>query len=108
MSSLFPRGPLSMPELVAAALAEDVGPGDRTTRWTVPEGAAGRARIVAGEEGVVAGTGPATETFRLVGPDTEVHWRRGEGEAVSAGGEVAAVEGRVAADAGGGAGDEHV
>jgi nicotinate-nucleotide pyrophosphorylase (carboxylating) len=86
-----------MPELVAAALAEDVGPGDRTTQWTVPEGARGRARIVAREAGVVAGTGPATEAFRLVGPDTEVRWRRGDGERVGAGGTVAVVEGRTAA-----------
>lgn len=97
MSSLFPRGPLSVPELVAAALADDVGAGDRTTQWTVPEEAAGRARIVAREAGVVAGTGPATETFRLVGPDTDVRWRRGEGERVGAGGVVAVVGGRVAA-----------
>lgn len=97
MSSLFPRGPLSLPELVAAALAEDVGSGDRTTAWTVPEALAGRARIVAREAGVVAGTEPATETFRLVGPDTDVRWRRGEGEGVEAGESVGLVEGRVAA-----------
>ncbi len=97
MSSLFPRGPLSMPELVAAALAEDVGPGDRTTQWTVPEEAAGRARVVAREAGVIAGTEPATETFRLVGPDTEVRWKRGEGETARAGDVVAVAEGRVSA-----------
>lgn len=97
MSSLFPRGPLSMPELVAAALAEDVGPGDRTTAWTVRGEATGRARIVAREDGVVAGTEPATETFRLVGPDTDVAWRRGEGEAVEAGGTVAEAAGRLPA-----------
>jgi nicotinate-nucleotide pyrophosphorylase len=35
-------GPLAL--LIDAALAEDVGDGDRTTHWTVEEGARARAR----------------------------------------------------------------
>ena len=45
--------------LVRAALAEDVGPGDWTTAWTVESGTPGRAEIVAKAELVVAGIDPA-------------------------------------------------
>jgi nicotinate-nucleotide pyrophosphorylase (carboxylating) len=52
-------------ELVARALAEDLGAGDRTTDATVPEDARGRARIVQKERGVVFGLDAAAEAFRL-------------------------------------------
>ena len=52
-------------ELVARALAEDLGDGDRTTDATVPADARGIARIVQKEAGVVFGLDAAAETFRL-------------------------------------------
>ena len=42
--------------LIRLALAEDVGAGDWTTRWTVPAGAKGMARIVAKSPLVVSGS----------------------------------------------------
>jgi nicotinate-nucleotide pyrophosphorylase (carboxylating) len=42
-------------ELVAGALAEDVGAGDITSEATVPEDARARARIVQKQPGVVYG-----------------------------------------------------
>ncbi|MGH7476149.1 MAG: carboxylating nicotinate-nucleotide diphosphorylase [Longimicrobiales bacterium] len=54
--------------LVAAALEEDLGDGDRTTLWTVPEGARARARVVAKAPGVIAGTAAAVEVFRQLDP----------------------------------------
>ena len=48
-----------------AALAEDVGPGDITSRLTVPAGARGRGRIRAKAEGVLAGVPVAVEALRL-------------------------------------------
>jgi nicotinate-nucleotide pyrophosphorylase (carboxylating) len=54
-------------ELVARALAEDVGSGDVTSQATVPEGARGRARIVQKEAGVVYGLGVVAETMRQCG-----------------------------------------
>lgn len=93
----LPRGALTTEELAAAALAEDVGDGDRTTRWTVPEGRRGRARVVAREGGVVAGTGPAATVLRLVDGGTGVDWRAGDGDRVEGDDAVAAVEGPLAA-----------
>lgn len=86
-------GELDPAALVAAALAEDVGDGDRTSLWAVPEGARGAARIVAREAGVVAGSGPAGEVFRAVDPEIETRWERIDGDRLAAGDVVARVRG---------------
>jgi nicotinate-nucleotide pyrophosphorylase (carboxylating) len=53
--------------LVAAALAEDLGPGDVTTAATVPDGARARARIVQKQPGVVFGLAAVAEAMRQCG-----------------------------------------
>jgi nicotinate-nucleotide pyrophosphorylase (carboxylating) len=79
--------------LIDAALAEDVGPGDFTSLWTVPAGRRGEARIVAKASGVIAGTAVAVEVFRRVDPALEVTVRAEDGAPVEAGNEVMAVAG---------------
>jgi nicotinate-nucleotide pyrophosphorylase (carboxylating) len=54
-------------ELVAAALAEDVGAGDITSEATVPEDARARARIVQKQPGVVYGLAVVAEAMRQCG-----------------------------------------
>ena len=56
-------------EIVARALAEDVGDGDVTTAATVPEGARARATITQKAQGVVYGLDVAIETFRALDPE---------------------------------------
>jgi nicotinate-nucleotide pyrophosphorylase (carboxylating) len=51
-------------ELVARALAEDLGAGDVTSEATVPAEARGRARIVQKQPGVVYGLGVVAEVMR--------------------------------------------
>jgi nicotinate-nucleotide pyrophosphorylase (carboxylating) len=85
--------PLALPALVRAALAEDVGRGDVTTAATVPEGARGRARIVARVAGVAAGLAPAAETYRQVDPAIRFEAAVGEGDRVAPGVELAWAEG---------------
>lgn len=84
---------LSVDDLVEAALAEDVGDGDRTTLWSVPREARGRAVVRARRGGVVAGTGPAARVFHRLDPKLEVVWRADEGERVEEGETVAVVSG---------------
>jgi nicotinate-nucleotide pyrophosphorylase (carboxylating) len=55
-------------DLVARALAEDVGSGDVTTRAVVPEGARARATITQKAPGVVFGLDAAEEAFRQCDP----------------------------------------
>jgi nicotinate-nucleotide pyrophosphorylase (carboxylating) len=54
-------------DLVARALAEDVGPGDVTADAVVPEDATATARIVQKEPGVVYGLEVAAEAFHQAG-----------------------------------------
>jgi nicotinate-nucleotide pyrophosphorylase (carboxylating) len=56
-------------ELVARALAEDVGAGDVTAEAVVPADAPARARIVQKAPGVVFGLEIAAEVFRRAGAD---------------------------------------
>jgi nicotinate-nucleotide pyrophosphorylase (carboxylating) len=67
-------------ELVARALAEDLGSGDVTSASTVDEDARARALIAQKESGVIAGLGVAELAFRALDPaiGTERHVREGE------------------------------
>jgi nicotinate-nucleotide pyrophosphorylase (carboxylating) len=71
--------------LIDAALAEDVGPGDFTSLWTVPPDRRAEARIVAKASGVVAGTEVAAEVFRRVDPSLEVEVAAADGMGVAPG-----------------------
>lgn len=71
--------------LIGAALAEDVGDGDFTTLWTVPEDRRAEARITAKASGVIAGAEVAREVFRRVDPSLAVQVVAGDGAAVQPG-----------------------
>lgn len=58
--------PLSVVTLIQLALMEDVGPGDVTSKYFVPEEATASARIFAKEDGVTSGIEVAAEVFRQV------------------------------------------
>jgi nicotinate-nucleotide pyrophosphorylase (carboxylating) len=79
--------------LIDAALAEDVGAGDFTSLWTVPDDRRAIARIVAKASGVIAGTEVAAEVFRRVDPSLAVHVDAGDGTAVEPGDPVMRAEG---------------
>lgn len=69
-------------EVVARALAEDLGAGDVTSEATVPAEARARARIVQKQPGVVYGLGVVAETMRQCGVEdvdnlvVEGQWRQ--------------------------------
>ena len=78
---------------IAAALKEDIGKGDITTEFFVPEALHASGRIVAHEPAVVAGTGTAAEIFRRIDIATDIQIARPDGEAVVAGDIVIEVRG---------------
>ena len=80
-------------DLIAAALKEDIGKGDITTEFFVPETLHAGGRIVAHEPAIVAGTGTAAEIFRKIDSATDVQIVRLDGEAVAAGDTVIEVRG---------------
>ena len=67
-------------ELVARALAEDVGDGDVTTAATVPERAIAHALVTQKAPGVIYGLDVAAEVFRLIDPELAVQPLTHEGE----------------------------
>jgi nicotinate-nucleotide pyrophosphorylase (carboxylating) len=79
--------------LIDAALAEDVGPGDFTTLWTVPAERRAVAQVVAKAPGVVAGSEVAAEVFRRVDPSLTVDIAAPDGTAVEPGDLVMAASG---------------
>jgi nicotinate-nucleotide pyrophosphorylase (carboxylating) len=87
-----PMPELALNDVVARALAEDVGEGDVTTAATVPEPARARATITQKAPGVVFGLDVAIETFRALDPEIAVERLVEEGEWRD-GGPVLALEG---------------
>jgi len=79
--------------LIDAALAEDRGSGDWTTRWIVPARTRGHARIVAKEDGVIAGIGVASAVFLRLDPRVELNALKSDGEQVIAGEVVCTIDG---------------
>lgn len=78
---------------VAAALKEDIGNGDITTDFFVPETLRATGRIVAGEKAIVAGTLAAGEVFRQVDRSLDTQILRRDGDEVMAGDVIVEVRG---------------
>jgi nicotinate-nucleotide pyrophosphorylase (carboxylating) len=70
---------------IAAALKEDIGQGDITTDFFVPETLLATGRITAREKAVIAGTGAVAEVFRQIDPSIDIQLIRRDGDEVVAG-----------------------
>lgn len=79
--------------LVKLALAEDVGPGDITTRVIVPKGRRAKAEVRAKENGVIAGLNVAAEVFRHVDQRIKFIPRVRDGREVKKGAVIAILSG---------------
>ncbi|HSO98398.1 MAG TPA: carboxylating nicotinate-nucleotide diphosphorylase [Solirubrobacteraceae bacterium] len=69
----------NLAEVLAGALAEDIGSGDVTTAATVPPGARAQATITQKAPGVIFGLEIAGDAFRRVDPAAEVESLTAEG-----------------------------
>jgi len=70
---------------ISASLNEDIGQGDITTDFFVPETLHATGRITARENAIVAGTGATAEVFRRVDPSIDIQIIRRDGDEVVAG-----------------------
>lgn len=70
---------------IAVGLDEDIGAGDITTKFFVPENLHSSARIVAREKAIVAGSQTAAEVFRRVDPSIHTDIVRIDGAEVNSG-----------------------
>jgi nicotinate-nucleotide pyrophosphorylase (carboxylating) len=80
---------------IANALAEDIGEGDLTSRYFIPESLAGSARIFAKEPAICAGVDVAAQVFSRVDDSLTVHIVTGNGKEVTPGQTVLRIAGRV-------------
>jgi nicotinate-nucleotide pyrophosphorylase (carboxylating) len=78
---------------IAAALKEDIGQGDITTDFFVPETLHATGRITARENAIIAGTGAAAEVFRRVDPSIDIQIIRPDGDEVVAGDTIIEIRG---------------
>ena len=92
---ISPQGALD--RRLAELLAEDVGPGDVTTEWTVPESARARGTLVARSSCVVSGLPVARRAFALLDPDLAWEDEAPAGTRAEPGSAIARMEGRARA-----------
>lgn len=78
---------------IEIALKEDIGAGDITSAFFVPESVQAAARIIAREKAIVAGTETAVEVFRRVDASTQVDIIRSDGAEVGPGESVLEIRG---------------
>ncbi|MDK8184121.1 carboxylating nicotinate-nucleotide diphosphorylase [Paenibacillus sp. UMB4589-SE434] len=76
---------LALREQIAAWLKEDIGTGDVTTAFTVPQGQQSKGIIHAKEDGIIAGLPVAEAVFEVVDPHLTFHALVQEGERVQKG-----------------------
>ena len=86
---------MQMDDHIRAALREDMPFGDVSTAAVMPGPRPGRVQLIAKAEGVIAGLAVFSRVFALLDPATRVIADVADGERVSAGQHVAAVEGDV-------------
>jgi nicotinate-nucleotide pyrophosphorylase (carboxylating) len=79
---------------VTVALAEDVGSGDLTSQFFIPATNQSRARILAQQTAIVAGTSPAKATFQQVDSDLTVEVTAPDGAQVHPGDTILLISGR--------------
>lgn len=80
--------------LIDLALAEDIGPGDVTSLYFVPEDRIARAFVAVRKAGAVSGVELAARVFSKVDPDLEVEVLVPDGSRVSEGALLIRVEGK--------------
>lgn len=78
---------------ITIALAEDIGDGDLTTNFFVPESSLALGRIVTREKAVVAGSEIAAEVFKRVDPGAQIQILQKDGAEISAGETIMEVRG---------------
>ena len=63
---------MTIDEIIANALGEDIGDGDHTSLATIPEGTRGNARLIVKENGILCGVGLAEKVFQKSDPSLKL------------------------------------
>ncbi|TVX85169.1 carboxylating nicotinate-nucleotide diphosphorylase [Paenibacillus agilis] len=87
---------LMLRDQISAWLREDIGTGDVTTTFTIPQGHQSKGIIHAKEDGIIAGLPVAEAVFEVVDPSLQFRALVQEGDRISKGTVLAEVEGNTA------------
>lgn len=85
---------LTIEESIKLALEEDLGDGDHTSLSTIPQDSLGKARLVAKEDGVLAGVRVAELVYKAVDPSTNLHVFIADGDPIKKGDIIFEVSGK--------------
>ena len=81
--------------LIDLAFSEDIGDGDHTTLFCIPEEAMGKSKLLIKEEGILAGLRIAREVFHRFDPEMQVETFMNDGDHVKPGDVPMVVTGKV-------------
>ena len=84
---------VALDKIIRDAIREDIGEGDHSTLAVIPEGKSGTARLLAKENGIIAGLELAEIIYGKFNKKIAVIFYFGDGEAVRKGDLVFEVEG---------------
>lgn len=93
----LPLDAIEIGAFIEAVIAEDLGPGDRTSQATVAAEEPLTAAMVAREGLVVAGLPLAVEVFKHFDPDAEIDIHADDGSAIAAGDAILTISGHARA-----------
>lgn len=75
-------------------LDEDIGSGDHSTLSSIDPNAKGTCRLLAKQEGIIAGLDIIHELFRFTDPESQIHFSKKDGDRISPGDVVFTINGR--------------
>jgi nicotinate-nucleotide pyrophosphorylase (carboxylating) len=84
--------PADLPQQVARALAEDIGPGDLTAA-SIPAASTGRAFVITREAAIICGRPYVEASFRQLDPRVSFDWQVAEGDSAQINQQLFTVEG---------------
>ena len=84
---------IKVDEIIYAALDEDMPFGDITTEYTVPADRISEGRLIAKEDGVIAGLPVFARVFELIDSSVEISFLKSDGDCVNKGDLIATLRG---------------
>jgi nicotinate-nucleotide pyrophosphorylase (carboxylating) len=85
---------MTIDEIIEKALEEDIGDGDHTSLSTIPGDTIGKAKLIAKENGIVAGCRIAENVFKKIDPETRLNILKEDGENIFKGDIILTVDGK--------------
>lgn len=76
---------MEVESFIMSALAEDVGPGDYSSLASIPDNQSSRAKLLAKENGIIAGVELAEKIVKLVDDEIQIDFIKNDGDTINVG-----------------------